>query len=51
MTRYAICCGGFQSSWYYRTYEEAKTVANFYTHYTGNTWGVKRVYFPIEMGE
>lgn len=46
MTRYIICCGGFQGSWYYRTYEEAQAAANYRTHYTGHTWIVKRVEFP-----
>lgn len=46
MIVYAIYCGNFQGSSYYRTREEAQNAANFRTYCTDHKWEVKTVYIP-----
>lgn len=46
MIVYAIYCGNFQGSSYYKTYDEAQNAANFRTYCTGHKWVVKTVYLP-----
>ena len=50
MIMYAIYCGGFQGSSYYRTKEEAQYAANFRTYCTGTKWDVRSVIIPTEQG-
>ena len=46
MIVYAIFCGNFQGSSYYRTREEAQQAANFRTYCTDHKWEVKSIYIP-----
>lgn len=46
MTVYAIFCGGFQGSSYYRTREEAQCAADWHTYCTGIEWNVKEILIP-----
>ncbi len=46
MTVYAIFCGNFQGSSYYRTHEEAQCAANWRTYCTGVEWIVKKILIP-----
>lgn len=43
MIVYAIYCGNFQGSSYYRTREEAQNAANFREYCTGHYWTVKPI--------
>ena len=46
MVVYAIYCGNFQGSSYYRSYDEAKNAANFRSYCTGHQWNVKSILIP-----
>lgn len=46
MIVYAIFCGNFQGSSYYKTREEAQQAANFRTYCTDHKWEVKSIYIP-----
>lgn len=46
MIVYAIFCGNFQGSSYYKTREEAQQAANFRTYCTGTKWEVKEILIP-----
>jgi len=46
MIVYAIFCGNFRGSSYYRTREEAQNAANFRTNCMGIEWTVREIYLP-----
>ena len=46
MIVYAIFCGNFGGSSYYRTREEAQAAANFRTNCCGIKWEVREIILP-----
>lgn len=46
MIVYAIFCGNFQGSSYYKTREEAQSAANFRTYCTNHKWEIRTIYLP-----